>query len=121
MKLPIRTRPGNGFWKEVENRSKTRCDYCGALLAASPGGDLYCDNWELDLDQPNRYETLKKERRGNVTVRLSKDTGEGVYRLEWIRADSGPIANNGAVSETAFRTYDKALANYEAEFTKRAL
>lgn len=121
MKLPIRTRPGNGFWKEVENHSHTNCDYCGEPLSINPGGDIMCNNWEIDHDQPNRYETLRDERRGNVTVKLTKDNIEGIYRLEWIRAASGPIANDGAVGETAFITYDKALANYEAEFTKRAL
>jgi len=121
MKLPIRTRPGNGFWKEVENRSHTNCDYCGEPLSINPGGDIMCNNWEIDHDQPNRYETLRDERRDDVTVLLTKDNIEGVYRLEWIRASSDRLANDGGVGETAFKTYEEALANYDAEFERRAL
>jgi hypothetical protein len=80
-----------------------------------------CNNWEKDHDQPNRYETLRDERRGNVTVKLTKDNIEGVYRLEWIRADSDRLANDGDVGETAFKTHEEALANYDAEFERRAL
>ena len=121
MKLSIRTRRGNGWWKEVENHSKTHCDICGERLWVNPGGNPYCNNWEPDHDQPNRYEKLKEERRGNVTVYLTKDNVEDVYRLEWIRADSGPVANDGAVGETAFGAYEEAAANYDAEFERRAL
>lgn len=120
-KLPIRTRPGNGWWKDVDNKSKTHCDYCGEKLWINPGGNVYCNNWEHDHDQPGRYETLKEERRGNVTVMLTRDNIEGVYRLEWIRATSDRLSNDGAVGETTFNTHEEAEANYDAEFIKRAL
>lgn len=114
-------RPGNGFWKKVENRSKTHCDYCGQQLWVNPGGGIYCNNWDHDHDQPGRYETLKEERRGNVTVMLTKDNVEEVYRLEWIRASSGSDKDDGGVGETAFNAYEEAEANYDAEFAARAL
>lgn len=122
MNLPIRTRLGNGFWKEVENHSETHCDYCGEAFSYAPGGDIMCNNWEPDHDQSGRYDILKeKERRNNVTVWLTKDNVEGVYRLEWVRATSDLLANNGAVGEETYQTFEAALANFEGAFERHAL
>lgn len=124
MKLAIRTRPGNGFWKDVDNSSKTHCDYCGRKLSASPGGDAYCDTAERDHDQAGRYETLREERRNDITVMLTKDTVEQVYRLEWVRPSSHSSDANtddGAVGEDTYPTYEAALADFDSAFAKHSL
>jgi hypothetical protein len=124
MKLSIRTRRGNGWWKEVENRSKTHCDICGERLWVNPGGAPYCNSWEPDHDQPGRYETLREERRNDITVSLTKDNVEHVYRLEWIRPNSHPFdarPDDGAVGEDTYQTYDDALADFDNAFARHAL
>lgn len=116
MKIEIRTRPGNGFWREVTNKRKTHCDICGEKLWVNPGGGVYCNSWIADHDQPGRYETLREERRGNVTVKLVQDSIDRVHRLEWVRAGS-----DEAVGEDAYQTYEDTYTDFDGAFVRHAL
>ena len=121
MKLSIRTRPGAGYWKEVENQSKTHCDTCGARLWANPAGDPYCNNWSADHDQPGRYSTLDTLRQGNVTTKLIFDATDNLYRLEWIRASSDSYSNDGDSGEEEYPTLAQANRAFSGTFERHAL
>lgn len=41
--MQISLRLPNGWSKQVENKDKEKCDFCGAKLWIGPGDQIYCD------------------------------------------------------------------------------